>query len=367
VIEQRAPSFDVLFHRAPAVTADAPGRVNLIGEHTDYNGGFVLPIATPQRTRIALAPRADRMVRAWSRDVGDERASIEYRLGEEARAGHWGDYIAGVTASLREWGVPCEGFDARIESDLPLGGGLSSSASLEVALLRGLRAMFSLTLDDVVVAKIAQRAETGLVGAPVGIMDQMAASLADVDAALFLDTRSLEFERVPLPPATALIVIHSGVVHRHAGGEYRVRRTECEAAARLLGVRELRDATVADLERAALPPPLDRRARHVVTENARVVRGLAALKAGDAQQFGALMAASHESMRADFEISTAEIDLLVGLARDADGVFGARLTGGGFGGSIVALADASNVGDAAARIAAEYARRVPLRPTVLIP
>ena len=367
MIEQGAPGFDVLFKRAPAVTADAPGRVNLIGEHTDYNGGFVFPIATPQRTRIALAPRADAVVRAWSRDVGDEQAWIEYRLGGEARGGHWGDYIAGVTASLRESGARCGGFDARIESDLPLGGGLSSSASLEVALLRGLRAMFGLELDDVAVAKIAQRAETGLVGAPVGIMDQMAASLADEHAALFLDTRSLAYERVPLPPATSLIVIHSGVVHRHAGGEYRVRRAECEEAARRLGVRELRDATVADLERARLPPPIERRARHVITENDRVVCGLAALKAGDAQQFGALMDASHESMRTDFEISTVEIDLLVGLARDADGVYGARMTGGGFGGSIVALADAAKAADAAARIAAEYARRVPLHPTVLIP
>jgi len=367
VIEHAAPAFDVLFNRAAAVTADAPGRVNLIGEHTDYNGGFVFPIATPQRTRIALAPRSDQMVRAWSRDVGDEQAHIEYRLGEEAHAGHWGDYIAGVTASLREWGVPCGGFDARIESDLPLGGGLSSSASLEVALLRGLRAMFSLELDDVVLAKIAQRAETGLVGAPVGIMDQMAASLADEHAALFLDTRSLAYERVPLPAATSLIVIHSGVVHRHAGGEYRVRREECEEAARLLGVRELRDATVADLQRAKLPAPIDRRARHVITENERVVCALAALKTGDAQQFGVLMAASHESMRADFEISTPEIDVLVALAREADGVYGARLTGGGFGGSIVALADAAKAVEAAARIAADYSRRIPLHPTVLIP
>ncbi|MCU1383036.1 MAG: Galactokinase [Acidobacteria bacterium] len=367
MIEQHARTFEILFDRPSAATADAPGRVNLIGEHTDYSGGFVFPIATPQRTRVALAPRVDRRVRAWSRDVGDEEAWIEYGLGDEARTGHWGDYIAGVTASLRESGQVVGGFDARIESDLPLGGGLSSSASLEVALLRGLRAMFGLPLDDVALAKIAQRAETGLVGAPVGIMDQMAASLADEHAALFLDTRSLVYERIPLPAATGLIVIHSGVTHRHAGGEYRTRRAECEAAARLLGVRELRDATVADLARTALPPPLDRRARHVVTENDRVLRARDALTAGDAQQFGRLMAASHASMRDDFEISTPEIDLLVGLTRDEAGVYGARLTGGGFGGSIVALADAGRAAAAAARVALEYARRVPLRPTVLIP
>jgi galactokinase len=272
-----------------------------------------------------------------------------------------------VTASLRVSNHPCGGFDTRIESDLPLGGGLSSSAALEVALLRGLRAMFRLRIDDVALAKIAQRAETGLVGAPVGIMDQMAASLADEHSALFLDTRSLDYERIPLPPALSLIVIHSGVTHRHAGGEYRVRRAECEEAARLLGVDELRDATIADLERGVLPPPLDRRARHVVTENARVEKARDALKAGDAQQFGALMIASHASMKDDFEISTPEVDLLVGLARNEPGVFGARLTGGGFGGSIVALADARLAAESGARILTEYQRRVPLRSALLIP
>ena len=367
MIEQRAPAFELLFGRPPRVWGDAPGRVNLIGEHTDYNGGFVFPIATPQRTTIAVAPRADGRVRAWSRDVGDARAWIEYQLGEEQRAGHWGDYVAGVTASVRESGHALGGFDARIESDLPLGGGLSSSASLEVALLRALRGLFGLPLDDVEVAKIAQRAETGLVGAPVGIMDQMAASLADGNAALFLDTRSLAYERVPLPPELALIVIHSGLTHSHAAGEYRVRRAECESAARLLGVNELRDATPADVARAALPPPLDRRARHVVTENARVVAARDALAAGAAQQLGDLMTASHVSMRDDFEISTPEIDLLVELTRAEAGVFGARLTGGGFGGSIVALAEAGRAAAAAASAAAEYTRRVPLQSTVFIP
>jgi galactokinase len=351
----------------PTVTAEAPGRVNLIGEHTDYNGGFVFPIATPQRTRVALAPRADDVVRAWSRDVGGEHRWTGYRLGAEAHAGHWGDYVAGVTASLRESEGGFSGFDLRIESDLPLGGGLSSSASLEVALLRGLRTLFSVDIDDVQLAKIAQRAETGLVGAPVGIMDQMAASLADEHAALFLDTRSLVYERIPLPAGTGLMVIHSGLAHRHAEGEYRVRRAECEDAARRLGVRELRDAAEIDLERPVLPPPLDRRARHVVTENARVLQARAALTAADARGFGALMTESHRSMRDDFEISTPEIDLLVGSALDEDCVFGARMTGGGFGGSIVALAESGTVAAAAARITSAYERRVPLRSTVLIP
>jgi galactokinase len=350
-----------------SVIAAAPGRVNLVGEHTDYNGGFVLPIATPQQTTVALTPRDDRRVRAWSRAIVGQSASIEYRLGAERRSSNWGDYIAGVTAALREAAISIGGFEARIESDLPLGGGLSSSASLEVALLRGLRTLYHLEIDDVEMAKIAQRAETGLVGAPVGIMDQMAASLADPHAALFLDTRSLAYERVPLPDGAGLIVIHSGVVHQHAGGEYRLRRMECEQASKLLGVPELRDATLADLDRAALPPLLARRARHVISENDRVLRGRDFLKAGDARQFGLVMRASHASMRDDFEISTPEIDRLVEIADAQEGVWGARLTGGGFGGSIVALAEARVAAKAAANIAAEYARRISLRPVVLIP
>ena len=360
-------TFEELFGGPPSAVAAAPGRVNLIGEHTDYNGGFVLPIATPQQTTIAVRPRSDRLVRAWSRDVGDEHPWTEYQLADECRRGQWGDYVAGVTASLRESHYTIGGFEARIVSDLPLGGGLSSSASLEVALLRALRRVFDLAIDDVTMAGIAHRAETGLVGAPVGIMDQMAASLADRDAALFLDTRSLEYERLPLPPATALIVIHSGITHRHASGEYRQRRTECEEAARRLGVRELRDVSPGDLAAASLPSPLDRRARHVVTENARVVEARDALRAGAAQQFGTLMIASHRSMSEDFEISTPQIDVLVELARDQPGVFGARLTGGGFGGSIVALAEQHAAETAAAKIASEYERRISLRPTILIP
>jgi galactokinase len=355
VREEAASAFDALFAGPPAVVASAPGRVNLIGEHTDYNGGFVLPIATPQETTIAMRRRGDGLVHAWSRDVGDEDAWTEFRLGEETRRGHWSDYVAGVTASLRESQVTVEGFDARIASDLPLGGGLSSSASLEVALLRALRQLFGLDIDDVSLAAIAHRAETGLVGAPVGIMDQMAASLAARDAALFLDTRSLTYQRIHLPPASALIVIHSGVTHRHAGGEYRTRRRECEEAARELGVRELRDVDPAMLAQAHLPAPLDRRARHVVSEDVRVVEARDALIAGDARQFGALMNASHESMRDDFEISTPEIDTLVEVARQQPEIYGARMTGGGFGGSAIALVPLDRADAVASEVRAAFA------------
>jgi galactokinase len=327
----------------------------------------VLPIATPQQTEVALAPRTDGVVRAWSANVPDESRCLEFRLGAETRTGGWIDYVAGVTASLRENGRASSGFDARIESTLPLGGGLSSSASLEVALLRAINEAFALGLDALATARIAHRAETGLVGAPVGVMDQMAASLADTTQALFLDTQTLAFERLPLPDGSGLIVIHSGIAHRHAAGEYRVRRAECEEAARLLGVSLLREIAIERLPSIALPSPLDRRVRHVVTENDRVLRAREALRRADASAFGALMNASHASMRDDFEVSTPEIDLLVDLAQAEPAVFGARLTGGGFGGCIVALARREAAAVTARRIAALYAERVPLRPAVLIP
>jgi galactokinase len=360
-------SFEQLFGRPPTAAAHAPGRVNLIGEHTDYNNGFVLPIATPQTTRVEFAPRDDSVVRAWSANVVEPDRLFTYHLGEERRTGRWGDYLAGVTAALAGAGYVCGGFDARVESDLPLGAGLASSASLEVAVLRGLRDVFSLAVDEVNLAKIAQRAETDLVGAPVGIMDQMAASLADPHAALFLDTQTLVFERLPLPSAVALIVIHSGITHRHAGGEYRVRRAECEDARSRLGVASLRDVSVESLADLTLPSPLDRRVRHVVTENARVLQARDALKSANPHALGLLMTASHASMRDDFEISTPEIDLLVQFAQAQEGVFGARLTGGGFGGSIVALVESARAATGASRIAAEYSRRVSFSPTVLIP
>jgi galactokinase len=349
------------------VTATAPGRVNLIGEHTDYNGGYVLPIATPQGTTVRIDRRGDLRVTATSENVPASERRIEYTLGREERTGTWGDYIAGVTAALREDGFAIGGFDAAISSTLPLGGGLSSSASLEVALLRALAREFALPLDPVAIAQVAYHAETGLVGAPVGIMDQMAASLAGTDAALFLDTVTLAFERLPLPPATGLIVIHSGVVHRHAGGEYRVRRRECDETARRLGVGMLRDATEATIAAAALPAPLDKRARHVVTENERVLLARDALRRGDAAALGALMNDSHTSMRNDFEVSTPEVDALVKITQSSAGVYGARLTGGGFGGSIVALAKEESAAKTAARIADAYAKETSQQPDVLIP
>ena len=358
--------FRTLFGRPPSVTADAPGRVNLIGEHTDYNGGLVLPVAIPQRTAAALAPRTDDVVQAASASVGD--GIVEYRLGEERRTGGWLDYVQGVTRALRADGHALRGFDLFVASRVPVGSGLSSSAALEVAVLRALRVAFGLDLDDVLLARIGQRAETELVGARVGIMDQMAASLAGEREALLVDTRSLAYRRIPLPEELALVVVDSGVAHAHAAGEYNARRDECEAAARRLGVELLCDLSTIDLPRVTtLPPPLDRRARHVITENARVASAVAALEARDFPRLGELLRASHASLRDDYEVSVPELDVLVALADAEPAVWGARLTGGGFGGSVVIAARAAECRAVAARIARAYAGRSGHTPTVLVP
>jgi galactokinase len=351
------------------VTADAPGRVNLIGEHTDYNGGFVLPTAIPQRCRVELVPRTDQTVRAWSTTVdGDELP--QYHLGAEMPGRGWLDYVQGVTRLLRTSGHTLRGFDALFDSAVPLGSGLSSSAALTVSLMRALRQAFHLALDDETMARLGQRVENEFVGARVGVMDPMAASLADEQTALFLDARSLDYRRVPLPRGADLVVIHSGLSHRlaHGDGGYNTRRQQCEEAAALLGVRQLRDLTVADLPRVlALPDPLSRRARHVLTENDRVLAAVEAMRASDLKRLGNLFFASHQSMRDDYEVSLPEIDLLVELARSDEAVYGARLTGGGFGGSIVILAHAGLGQPVAWRLAQAYAARSGQQPKVLVP
>jgi galactokinase len=348
------------------VTADAPGRVNLIGEHTDYHDGFVLPTVIPQRTHAQITRRLDRLVRASSGAL-DGRWE-EYEVGRERAGRGWLDYVQGVTATLARHGVSVPGFDVRIDSSIPLGAGVSSSAALEVSLLRALRLLLDLEWDDVTVARMAQLVETDFVGAPVGIMDPMASSLGRDGEALFLDTRSLAVERIPLPASVEIVVIHSGVTHAHAGGEYVTRRRESFEAAQELGVSRLRDVDIAMLPRIdALPGVLARRARHVVSENARVLGAADALRAGDAERLGSLLNESHVSMRDDYETSTADIDVLVDIAQRDPAVYGARLTGGGFGGSIVAIARTGRGQSAATQISAEYRRRTSRAPVVLVP
>jgi galactokinase len=336
------------------IVASAPGRVNLIGEHTDYNAGFVLPAPIPQRTRVELTRRADRRIVVSSHELGEY---ADYELGREQRTGRWIDYVQGCTFAAQEAGHRLSGADLRISSDVPLGSGLSSSAALEVAVLRALRAANELSLDDLALALLGQRAENELVGAPVGAMDQLAASLGEPGCALFVDMRTLHSRKLPLPEAD-LLVISSGIRHDHVAGDYRVRRTECETAARLLGVSSLRDVDPADLAgTAALPDPLGRRVRHVISENARVLDAVEAMARRDLVTLGRLFRESHASLRDDYEVSIPAIDILVELAVGHPEVYGARLTGGGFGGSIVGLARSGYGGRIASAIVDEYARR----------
>ena len=357
--------FASYFGKAPEHKTSAPGRVNLIGEHTDYNGGFCLPSILPLRTQVWLARRPDRTVRLTSdAEHGDV---ADYTIGEEKPAGTWVDYVAGVTWALGRAGQRATGFDMLITSDVPVGKGLSSSAALEVSALRGVRALWSLDISDFDIAMLAHTAETEFVGAPVGVMDQMVCSLGKEGFAFLLDAASREYKDISMPPDTSLRVIDSGIAHHHASGDYRTRRRECEDAARALKVNRLRDLTPADLPRVdALPEPLNRRARHVVTENARVLEAVDALHAGDLRKFGALLKASHASLRDDFQVSLAEIDWLVETANNDPDVLGARLTGGGFGGAILMLCKPGSPADTAQRVVTRYREQYGKRAEVLV-
>jgi galactokinase len=329
------PSFESFFGRPPETTAKAAGRVNLIGEHTDYNGGFVLPVPIPQKTECELAKRNDKEVHVIT-DV-EEGAGI-YNLGDEKKADQWWDYVQGITVALRDYKIA--GFDARFETNVPLGSGLSSSAAFEISLLRALRDAFHLRIDEVQMAQIGRSAENNFVGAKVGIMDQMSAALGKDGYALFIDTLNLHYEYIHLPPKCAIAAIHSGIKHQLRSGNYNVRREECEVACRLLGVAKLRDMTINDLFRIEnIPDPYRKRARHVITENQRVLNAVEAIKAEDNRELGRLVYASHQSLRDDYEVSTPEIDWLVDQAKKVPSIYGARITGGGFGGSVLFLVD----------------------------
>ena len=364
------PSFAELYGRPADLEADAPGRVNLIGEHTDYNGGLMLPTPLPQRTHVELARRADREVHAWSATIPTQGAApVGYTLGAEARTGRWIDYVQGATQALTRGGFAIDGVDVRIESQVPRGGGVSSSAALLVALLRGLRALFDLALDDVALAHLARQAENELVGAPVGIMDPLVCSVGRPGEALLIDATAGITRHVAMPTGIELVVIDSGVHHSHAAGDYRTRKAECDAACASLGVATLREAeALSDLDAriAALPPPLDARVRHVVSENARVRLAVAAMEAGDTARLGAVLNQGHASLRDDYAVSVPAVDRLVEMAQAHSAILGARLTGGGFGGAIVALAASGRGHEAASAIASAYAAEGH-HPTVLVP
>lgn len=355
--------FAEAFGGAPAGLWRAPGRVNLIGEHTDYNDGFVLPFAIDRATTVALSPRDDRRIRLVS-TFDDQVVSSDLDAVERRDFDGWSAYPLGVAWAFGERGVRLgeqRGFDLAVDSDVPVGAGLSSSAALEMAVAVALNDVWRGGFDGADLARIGQRAENVAVGAPTGIMDQSASVFGQRDAAVFLDCRSLAVEQVPLGFDAAdlvLLVVDTKVEHQHSTGGYRDRRAACERGAATMEVAALRDLSVADLGRAEerLDEVTFRRVRHIVTEDERVLQSVAALKAGDLTRFGALMDASHLSMRDDFEISVPQLDAVVETARDA-GAVGARMTGGGFGGCAIALVRSAEAEPLADRVRTVFAER----------
>jgi galactokinase len=364
--EEVTVAFVERFGREPEGIWAAPGRVNLIGEHTDYNDGFVLPLAIDHRVTVAAARRADDRLRLLSLEKGEREMTLS-DIGPGLVEG-WAGYVAGAVWSLAREGVEVGGLDLALTSDVPVGSGLSSSAAVECATVLATRDLYGGPGDPGRLALIAQRAENEIVGVPSGIMDQMASMACIAGHVLLLDTRSLVAEQVPFELDAAgltLLVIDTGVSHALADGAYAERRRACEAAARLLELPALRDATEADVAAAAdlLGEVRYRRARHVVTENARVLEVVDRLRAGRLEAIGPLLTASHVSLRDDYEVSAPELDTAVEAALRA-GALGARMTGAGFGGCALALAPAVEVGVVTRVVTAAFADRGFRAPTV---
>ncbi len=344
-LEKVLDAFKGKFGAQPTVVARAPGRVNLIGEHTDYNGGFVFPMAISRAAYVAAGPAGGPESTVQSVQF---READAFGAGELSRTGTWRDYVRGVVAIATKLGLEAKPCNLLVDGDVPLGSGLSSSAALEVASFTALNSFNGWGLPPLDIAKLAQRAENDFVGVNCGIMDQLVSVFGQDDCALFIDCRTLDFRAIPLHLAdngVQVAILDSEVPRTLATAGYNKRRQECEEGVALLSkalgrdLDALRDVTEAEFaaHEEALPLPIRARIRHVVSENARVLRAVTALEGGDVIAFGALMDASHKSLRDDYEVSCEELDLLVDLARKTPGVLGARLTGAGFGGCAVAL------------------------------
>jgi len=350
----------------------APGRVNLIGEHTDYNDGFVMPAALGFSTFVAAGPRPDGHLSVYSVEFEEGR---EFDLDAVASrpTSHWSDYPLGVAAELRAYGIPWAGANLVIAGNVPIGAGLSSSAAIEVASAMALLAVAHGELDRREIAAICQRAEHNYAGTKCGIMDQFISCFGQVNHALLLDCRSLDFEPLPLPEGARIVICNSMVRHELAAGEYNLRRVDCEFGVNFLqpylpDVSALRDVTPAQLETLGgeMPDRVFRRCRHVVNEIARTLAAAEALRRDDLPQFGALMRASHLSLRDDYEVSCRELDLLVELAGSCPGVFGARMTGGGFGGCTVNLVNAADVDSFKFEIRRGYQNETGMQPDIYV-
>ncbi|MFE5510949.1 galactokinase [Streptomyces sp. NPDC056529] len=355
-----AAGFESLYGAAPDGVWAAPGRVNLIGEYTDFNDGFVLPLALPHTAVAAVSRRDDGVLRLHSADVDGGVVQLAVDSLEPLSGGGWAAYPAGVVWALREAGHPVTGADLHLSSTVPTGAGLSSSAALEVVTALALNDLFGLGLSRPGLARLAQRAENAFVGVPCGVMDQMASACAEEGHALHLDTRDLSYRRVPFDLAAeglTLMVVDTRVKHALGDGAYAERRAGCEAGARALGVRALREVDAARLPEALArleDETVRRYVRHVVSDNARVERTIALLDAGDPRAVGPVLTEGHASLRDDLRVSCPELDLVVGSA-NAAGALGARMTGGGFGGSAVVLVETDRAEKVAAAVGEAFA------------
>ena len=362
--------FRKLYREEPHIFR-APGRVNLIGEHTDYNEGFVMPAAIDFYTSVAIAPRSDTKVSVHSQSFNQ---TVSCDLNDDLMPKHnRSDYVVGVIEQIRRFGECLRGADILIHGDVPIGAGLSSSAAIEVAIGFALLSVKHSNIDRTQLALLCQRAENEFVGMRCGIMDQFIACNGQRDHALMLDCRSLEFKLLPLAPNTRMVICNTMVKHQHAGGEYNQRRAACEEGVRILrerlpGIRSLRDVSLGQLEhhRDLLPEVIHRRCRHVITENMRVERAAEALEGSDLSAFGKLMEESHRSLRDDYEVSSRELDALVEIAGRQSGVYGARMTGGGFGGCTINLVASEHAETFRRQIASEYKKETGLTPDVYI-
>ncbi|MFZ4681973.1 MAG: galactokinase [Terrimicrobiaceae bacterium] len=336
------------------VSTFAPGRVELLGNHTDYNGGVVLSGAIDLGISVRGKRRDDGRIVLSSEGIAGVVEAIVDNL---AARDSWADYPFGVAKILKDAGYPITGFEAHFSSTLPLGAGLSSSAAIEVSTAVLLTRLFDLQIAPLDLAKLCRRAENEFVGVSCGLLDQVSSIFGKKDHAIYLDCRAETVATIPFPHDVGLLIVHSGVKHALTGGEYNERRDQCFEAAKILGVPALRDATSAQLAAAIMPPLVKRRAAHIVGENERVFAAVEFLKQGDAAAFGRLMSASHRSSIENFENSTKELDALVEIACAQPGVYGARLTGGGFGGAIVALVDLAAIETIAQAVEAEYRQK----------
>ncbi|HMG72506.1 MAG TPA: galactokinase [Pyrinomonadaceae bacterium] len=366
-----AEAFRSLYGGQPRIYR-APGRVNLIGEHTDYNEGFVMPAAIDFFTLVAIDTRDDRRIVIRSENFS-ERAELDLDQTPSRGRGHWSDYPFGVAVKLEAAGQHLRGANMLVRGEVPIGSGLSSSAAIEVATGFALLDIAGTRIDRLELAKVCRQAENEFVGMRCGLMDQFISCFGQTGHALMLDCRSLDYRLLPLPDNMKLVVCNTMVKHELAASEYNARRAECEEGVRLLArelpeVRFLRDVTIGNLEQLGneLPAVVGKRSRHVVSENARVVEAAAALEREDLKTFGELMGESHRSLRDDYEVSCGELDVMVDIANQAEGVFGARMTGGGFGGCTINLVRSESIESFKGVVAKDYAQATGREPEIYV-